>query len=271
MINFEDDDPDVLDCVVNYMYNLDYDDTEATDAAVDGVAENPVDEDEHSTSDQIEVPADEGEIVNEESPSTNPDKVEQISQISQQQLDTNASLLTNTNVYALADKVDIPSLKHLAKFKFGFQAKNWPHADFPAVIQRVRQCVPPNDHALRDVCVEICAGHIHEIMDKTHSDWPKWAAVFEEDALLTFTLVQQVDHDFAASVADLEELKTENENAKAELKASEGVIDRLIRALNTIYKCRHCSVAFQPVLARCHGEESGYQLRCKLCKTRHTL
>ena len=253
------------------MYKIDYDDTDAIDTAVDAIVEEPVDEDEPPASNQIEVPADEGEIVNEESQSTNADEVEQVRQISQPQLATHASLLMNTNVYALADKLDIPSLKHLAKCKFAFQAKRWPHLDFPSVMQRVLQCMPPNDHALRDVCVEICAGHIHEIMDNTHSDWPEWAAVFEEDALLTFALVQQVDLNFAASVADLKELQTQKRNTEADLKASEGVVNRLIRALNTIDKCRHCSVGFQPLLERCYGEESAYQLRCKLCRTRHTL
>ena len=292
VINLDKDDPAVLDQVIRYLYTLDYNDggaatseaiTTEKDPRSSITPKEPMRGKDVIPPEQNVAPSQDGEARVDQSLSADLE-AKLIDRYNQEQIAVHVCLIMNTNVYAMADKFDIPKLKQLAKLKFEHHAKKWPHTDFPAVIHRILECTPSNDRGLREVCVGICAEHVYEITGASGKagDTKKWATVLREDADFTLAVLRQAAYKLynvseyksavdATLVADLEEAKQQRRKAAETSKASEGVIDRLIQALNKIERCRHCGVDFRPSFERSYLSATGYFLRCKLCRTKHDL
>ncbi|MCJ1282827.1 hypothetical protein MMC26_002153 [Xylographa opegraphella] len=107
-INLVDDDPDVVDHMIDYLYRMDYDDKPNAAKAY---------------------------------PSDGP-------------------LVTNANVYAIADKYEIWSLKNAAKWKTEEALKtDWNHDSFLSSLDIVRTATPQSDRGLRDLFIPVIAAH----------------------------------------------------------------------------------------------------------------
>ena len=65
-------------------------------------------------------------------------------------------MLINADVYALADKYNLPELKKLAIEKFRRDSRQSPFEDLAAIADRVYDSTPSNDRGLRDVVTRIC-------------------------------------------------------------------------------------------------------------------
>ena len=206
-------------------------------------------------------------------------------------------MLMNTEVYAVADRLDIDALKQHAAVKFTNDAKRWPHGNFPAVVQQVLQCTPSNDRYLREVCVDICAQHVRELMgvNSCAEETNDWTTVLREDADFTVAVlrksVQQTHHEAesrlaseAGLVANIEDLEEENRELaasvtimtvfqaqKQQLDGALGMnfIDRFLGTLSKYPQCRHCKEPLQYTLESSAGY--GYFLRCIGCKTKHSM
>ena len=108
-ITLEEDDPDIIDRVLCYLYTTDYMDVE-DESLMDFLIKDADSANESLTS-QPEIDADEP--------------------LDKKRL-TQYALMVNTRVYAAADKLDIPELKELAHEKFlsRLQSDAWPFHNF---------------------------------------------------------------------------------------------------------------------------------------------
>ncbi len=159
-VNLEDDDPATVKRLLLYIYLQDYIDTDPEPCSSwippllddDDEGEDDDKDDEHYL---VPPPSAHGLTTAEIDAET--------------KALANAShprLLANISVYALADKYDIPTLKSLAKSKFGAVAwQIWPHEDFSTVIQEVFESTPSSDTGLRGIVTEVCIKHLDEILN----------------------------------------------------------------------------------------------------------
>ncbi|GME36517.1 putative btb poz-like protein [Neofusicoccum parvum] len=90
----------------------------------------------------------------------------------------------HTDVYAIAEKYDVPKLKRLAASKFALtlddKNRGYEATDFPCVVARVYNTTPASDRGLRDIVIKVCRAHQQQLMadrsflekaDKTCGVW----------------------------------------------------------------------------------------------------
>ncbi|KAK3356342.1 BTB/POZ protein [Lasiosphaeria hispida] len=76
-----------------------------------------------------------------------------------------SSMVFNAQVYSLADKYVIPTLKNLAKEKFQAAIKTgWGMDDFPTAVAEVYNSTPEGDRGLRDLVLEISGTNIKTLV-----------------------------------------------------------------------------------------------------------
>lgn len=75
-------------------------------------------------------------------------------------IESEANLLLHTRVYAIAEKYDIPSLKHLARSKFEMaMACYYDSPEFARAIEEVYCTTIDTDRGLRDIVLEAFKNH----------------------------------------------------------------------------------------------------------------
>jgi len=79
-----------------------------------------------------------------------------------------SSMIFHAQVYGLADKYDIPSLKDCSKRKFrtAISCGGWQLDDFPLAIVEAYGSTPETDGGLRDAIVEVATQNIQELVNK---------------------------------------------------------------------------------------------------------
>lgn len=93
-----------------------------------------------------------------------------------------STMVFNAQVYSLADRYMIPTLKHLAKDKFETAIKTgWAMDDFLLAVDVVYSSSPESDRGLRDLVVGISGGNLKELLKNAGfqnllSEKPKFAA-----------------------------------------------------------------------------------------------
>lgn len=111
-MRLDDDDPRLVEAMISYMYNLEYE-----------ICENKLEEDNKAS-----------------------------------------AVLFDVQMYQMADKYDIPSLKNVCKEGFRYSAsKDWNLRLFSLGITEVYSTTPRGDRALRDIVVEISAAHEYDL------------------------------------------------------------------------------------------------------------
>ncbi|KAL8791530.1 MAG: hypothetical protein Q9195_005858 [Heterodermia aff. obscurata] len=168
-----EDDPEIVERLLHYLYKLDYVDEEALDKHISG------------SRGDVQPSAKAGSRSNEPSDSQ---------QISKSKNIHNA-LLTNTRVYAAADKYDIPDLKHLAheKLRSRLCLKPFPWHDFHINVLEVVQSTPTSDTDLRDTVLKVCVEAVEEITGVTRKSGisaEDWAPVLKEDPDFLLAILQ---------------------------------------------------------------------------------
>jgi len=78
--------------------------------------------------------------------------------------ETYSQLMTNAQVYAMAEKFIIPDLKLLAREKFLQRAHGWPIPGLAAIVQEVLTSTPQSDRGLRTIVRDVLSLHVTEIM-----------------------------------------------------------------------------------------------------------
>jgi len=140
IISLDDDDPLAVKHMLRYLYTLKYDDSEGAptvpDPAATGTATITATDSEDSES-KLNINADTHEYM----------------------------LMSNVQVYALAEKYDVPALKQLAMAKFGALTDfDQSVSKIPDVIEAVFTSTPETDMGLRDIVIGICHVQITSVL-----------------------------------------------------------------------------------------------------------
>lgn len=74
-------------------------------------------------------------------------------------------MLNNVDVYALAEKYNLPGLKELAAKKFRRDACKCPLKGLAAIARETYTSTPSSDRGMRDLVIQICETHLDQIME----------------------------------------------------------------------------------------------------------
>lgn len=218
------------------------------------------------------------------------------------------SLMINVQVYAMADKFDMPELKVLAKEKFLKCAQCWPLPEFPTVVHEALSSTPESDRGLRDIIRRIMADHVEDIypFDDLTSTTPSvtatktirenWRNVLRDEGCFLYGVLgsvaankayeharlqvtnveitadlQSAQHEVLTLKSTIKQLRREQASYEMDLDAVKDRGARLTREVYSRDHCRHCSTNFQMSFEVASYEDwyrSG-TLRCKQCRTKH--
>lgn len=214
--------------------------------------------------------------------------------------DIHNALLTNTRVYAAAEKYDIPELKELAHQKFMSRLcmQSWPYDNFHLIVCEVILPTPANDAGVRDTVLSVCADAVEEITGvvvKNGIAAADWAPVLREDPDFLLEVLQRATSNNVRTATKTEEVHTvkvaelrraHTQERQTIVKQSDMWQDQYVdsrKALDTykvgvkellgkadLSECpsKKCSKPFQPIF-----EEAGttslpkpYVLKCRKCR-----
>ncbi|KAG7002083.1 tRNA (guanine(26)-N(2))-dimethyltransferase [Physcia stellaris] len=194
-IDLPEDDPKIVDLVLQYLYKLDYSDDEVSEAA--SKDDGTLDLNRSSSREPSPFAA---ATEAQESVDDQVSKLEEVEIETDQAVDLqniHSRLLVNTAVYATADRLNIPELKDLAAAKFAECAKYWPQHDFVTIVSAVLDSTPANDRGLRPIIAERCENHISEILGikipegKPTVDSKEWEKVLTKDGDFLYSVLRQ--------------------------------------------------------------------------------
>lgn len=314
-VDLQDDDPTVFEHLLSYLYTLDYDDGfrpeehegssssdvrgnnaaesgEDNPAAIPSVAVIKADSQRSDLSDSGEI----GAVIPFPEHSEGGKK---------------SSLMINVQVYAMADKFDMPELKVLAKEKFSKCAQGWPLPDFPSVVHEALSSTPESDRGLRDIIRRILADHVEDIypFDDLTSTTPSatatktiretWRNALRDEGDFLYKVLgsvaannaykqarlqltnQEITTDLQIAQQEVITLKSTIKQVRREQATCELDLDavksrgaRLIQEVDTRNHCRHCKQDFQMSFEDIASYDDWYHLgtlRCKQCRTKHAF
>ncbi|KAG6989786.1 hypothetical protein G7Y79_00064g094090 [Physcia stellaris] len=304
-INLPEDNPEIVDLVLQYIYKLDYDDEghTAIETATDDVhgksssAQSLDDRFWSSIAVTGKAALEGGDTVAAESlepveECSSSSRVRDLKQI-------HASLLINLRVYALADKYHIRELMDLAAAKFKSHINIWPLHDFPAIVSEIVDLTPANDRGLRPVIVDICTDHLKEVLNiksagadsfegEENDETTQWTMAITKDidlihAILKSGTMKLLDTIHEREVANaqvatamegilegLQKALEEKNQIQNDFHGYENRVDNLLRAAMRD-RCRHCNTVFIPMFEETYRAPGriGRVLRCSGCRTRH--
>lgn len=192
------------------------------------------------------------------------------------------SLIINAQMYALADRIDIPNLRKLAQVKFERRVHKSSLKIFgpPSAFLEVIKTTPANDKGLRRFVLEQCAYMVSwPLPSNKRQDWQN---LLREDADFTADLLQRTVNTYETSLEAQEhefhklnhrlndqfaaehQRTLDLQNALDELK--KGVAD-MVAALNK-GGCNVCHCNMQPVVRpddSSSPSKTGYVVRCRKC------
>lgn len=263
-----DDDPQTIKRMLQYLYTLDYPEDDvpfvrADHAAMDGSLSPPL---LHNTSTITEHKTDSITTLGlfEGASSHDP------------------KMMNNAIAYATAEKYDIPELKELAKRKFQTLASSkWPHNNFYAVTEAVFSTTPDEDMGLRQIVIDICGKHFRDILKDEESRAAflnnKAVAVAVLDTAVRMNdqymvLLGGAQAKHVTLAGELSKAKADMQIALDQKDAWSSRLDSLFQRANGVQKCRHCHKKFQWNLERLEAWGGlGMQLRCEGCRTKEVL
>ncbi|CAG8979711.1 hypothetical protein HYALB_00013400 [Hymenoscyphus albidus] len=240
IIDLPDDEPHVVELLVQFLYTDDYvyqaqclqnsedpaPKTEESHASVEKVINDKVQEEaaQHAESEEKEEEDDEKyyEIPDHE-------------------------LTAHTKVYIIADKFDIPDLKNLAREKFR-EALSEDQLDiFTSVFSWVNYNTHENDNGLRQLCMDFATKNFKLLMDRG-----EWFTFCEQDGKFTAALLRQIAHTSKAHVVSTENTAVASSTAGASL---------------SVPNCPLCKSGWDVSLStRGQQAKHGFKFRCYKCR-----
>lgn len=205
-------------------------------------------------------------------------------------------LLNNVQVYAIAEKYDMPQLKELARGRVQFTAKQpsiySDTVDFSEVVKTVFDSTPASDTGLRNIIIQCCIDHIQEIFQ----DLTLMETIMDIGPLSFAIMMKTRQHNIEAleralvseAILQVDLSRSISETRRASEQESLAVIERdqAISSLNSFMtrldslltqsckwdECRQCGDDFDSKMERFgSGNFLELQLRCKSCRTRHDI
>lgn len=309
-----EDDPIIFEHLLSYLYTLDYGDgpllhqDESHAPVASAVRPGPADADQNeeaSVSASTDTQLDE-EIKSESQLSTLSSDQSASPTITSPSIPAHigkASVVRHVQVYAMAEKFDIPELKALAKEKFLKCAQGWPLPDFPSVVHEALTSTPESDQGLRGILNEILAEHVEEVCSISSltldgccvatiqkANTPKlWRNALQGEGRFLYNLlstvaannvcererllmtIQDAQEEMNKLKASVNQLTTQNTHTEQRVDNVKIYGTRLLMEINTRETCRHCHGGFQPWFEDASDWYSGGILRCKLCRTKHSF
>lgn len=293
----KDDDSNILERLLLYLYILDYDDgVNAKELPPTTVFVN----DTINNAGIMQLPN--GDEANSNRPMEAEDVSKTVSceknkEVIQPTVGTSSTtgshkLIVNTQVYAMAEKFDIPQLKLLAKEKFLKNAQSWPNSEFPAIAHEVLTSTPQSDRGLRDILRDMFTSKVVELTVRSEDEGDQEAenchrllSVLSGEGefvveVLGIIAKQMDSHrkeakQFQEQVKEIETEKDRHQSAYNE------AVERgacLVSAMTRLDKCPECEDPWQPVLVNLptRPDDSKYWLladfiKCRSCYTRYQL
>lgn len=276
-IVLEEDDASAVERMLMYLYTLDYDDGRSSSPAVSSFV--PGDHDAKAVEDDFE-----GSVLGSENHEVTLVTAEPLQHTDQESLSAPSEddqkrtrvianmLLSNIQVYAVAEKYDIPELKELAKSKFlDYVDFLLSVEDYAAIIKLVYESTPNSDRGLRDAVALACIGEIRTmVIDPVFIALLRDVGDFGVDILCGSLKSngERLDQMLASNTA----LKDEMKDIRVELAyttvlrdAYKEQVQQVVKVVNAHTGCRHCDAEFNEYLEI--GNVS--TLRCAKCRTRH--
>ena len=265
-----------------YLYTLDYDDTANHQSSMTDGSE-PVDTPE-CTPGADSVSGDEslvsGSGSDSESSNAKSGIVESTTIISIDAT-TSSRLMINAQVYAMAEKFDIPPLKLLSREKFSNHARGWPISNFAGIVHEVLTSTPQSDRGLRDIVRDIITVHVteittasrkagehHQLLEVLGGEGEFSVDVLRETA--KYILGLQVDQaDLLKEAKKLAKEKVACEATKNSIVQRGG---QILKEINDRDSCRSRTHKFRPKLTGLEQPNDWVAngvLECKECKTVH--
>lgn len=153
---FPENDPIVMEKMIQYMYLGDYSDGRGNSSAAVAVAESS----SGSARSRKETKRVE-ELGRKVETDDGPDY------ITKWPADWLGAPFLNAQVYAIAEQYDIPSLKQLAKSKYAeVVITEWNSASFVASLQLMYELTPESDRLLKEVALKTAGEHSKELVDR---------------------------------------------------------------------------------------------------------
>ena len=159
-ITLNDDDPSTVRRILTYLYTLDYDDADASQAVAVAASQN----------------ADSNVLDS----SSKPEAIDDATT-------SHRKRMNNVLIYALADKYNIPALKELAKTKFQNCKAGYSYSLYRDVISAVYESTPDTDSGLRDIVILECAKEVEDILDEE-----RVAPMIRDNGSLSLGLLREV-------------------------------------------------------------------------------
>ncbi|KAL8828732.1 MAG: hypothetical protein Q9191_002418 [Dirinaria sp. TL-2023a] len=311
-IILKEDDPAIVERLLSYLYTLDYEDgflTEQDDGSPSANSATHSVEDDlmpHAMLSRLENPS----PVEGRSNAVTVDQPEtaEIAAAGKSTEDGRSSMMINVQVYAMAEKFDVPELKELAMDKFLACAQGWPLPDFPSVVHEALSSTPESDRGLRDILKRILAEHVEDIcpvqdltLDESSSaaiqdTRQQWCDALREEGGFLYEVLGTVS---ANKSRDQERLRLTNVDVVADLQDSQSMISSLkleikllkaqcgrlqtdlgdikargasiLEEIDSRDHCRHCSSVFRPAFEDIDEWTRRGTLRCKHCRTKHSF
>lgn len=152
VIDFSDHEPDIVNCMIQYMYKDDYNIERPDPTPEPEVAEETTSTEQENT------------------PSTDTTESTANNIIEKDSKDHDAASLalqTHTSVYLLAEEKDIAGLKNLAAKKYEeLLPVAWNSASFCTSLKRIYEGTPDSDRLLKDVAIQFAGSKAKELMDR---------------------------------------------------------------------------------------------------------
>ncbi|KAL8890186.1 MAG: hypothetical protein Q9215_002616, partial [Flavoplaca cf. flavocitrina] len=153
VIHLKEDNPNAVECMLQYMYIGDYYDTD------DNKLEAFVASSDRSTPISSRIPTpetDQANVIGCVKSSNNASDA--LDQTAKAPMPVNVSALTkNVFVYQVAHKYDIPLLKSLAQTKFQLRAAGeWAPEDIISILPKVYAATSESDRGLRQIMLDVC-------------------------------------------------------------------------------------------------------------------
>ncbi|TVY58983.1 BTB and MATH domain-containing protein 43 [Lachnellula cervina] len=159
VINLEDDQPEIVEKMLSYMYTSDYSDQQNSTIRT-----------------EITVVCGPGGSV----------YLKETTTASTSNLVISSAPLTNAQVFVIADKYDVQGLKELAEKKYEEAiAGSWNSASFVASLKLLYEETLESDRALKDAAAKVAGQHARELVDRG-----EFAALCKEHGQIAFDVLK---------------------------------------------------------------------------------